>query len=371
MKGEITIVDPWGKSGLDEYVESYTDALLKIAPNVRIITNYFSTINPKQRILLKKKFFRYSEKITKFKYLRLFIRGIEYSYTQLKIAFLIKSNIIHFQWFLYPAIDLLVIRYLKLRGKQVYYTAHNSKPHNSTVSLGHIKLLKEVDLIFVHGKRIKNEIRKYGIKESKIVVIPHGSKHKYVTPNHETKPRELKRLVFNRDNHIFLFFGLINPNKGVLELLEMWDRITNCRESLTLIVAGKINPIIRKEILSHKNNAFIIDRFVSNEELAYLINRANLVLMPYKNGSVSGVLFTAAAFKKPILTTDFGSISDYVVNNKTSFLERNLQGFEQKLIKLSNLPVDSLNEIGYNNYSFIKEKCSVSKISQLIKKHYA
>ena len=314
---KVTIIDPWGKSGLNEYVQAYVDALLTFKSEVTILTNYFSTINDKQGIILKRKFFKYSENFTYNRNLRKLIRGIEYIIIQLQNALTISSNIIHFQWFLYPSIDIWVVRFLKSRGKTVYFTAHNSKPHNYNVSKKYIEILKNVDLIIVHGKIIKNDIVGYGIKENKILIVPHGSKHKYI--NYETKkPREIKQNSINKNDKIFLFVGQINPNKGVLELLEIWHAdFTNDKHS-TLIIAGKINRDLREEIISFNGNGIIIiDRFLEDEELAYLIKLSSLILMPYKNGSVSGVLFTAAAFKKPVLSNNFGSISEYIINEKS------------------------------------------------------
>jgi glycosyltransferase involved in cell wall biosynthesis len=369
MTNSITIVDPWGKSGLNEYMDFYTDAILQFNPKVKVITNYYSNINPKQGLLLGKIFFKFSENLLKPKYLRLLIRGIEYFILQLYIALFSRTSIIHFQWFLYPAIDIYVIGILKLRGKKVYFTAHNSKHHNRKLAKADIKILRNVDLIFVHGKTIKNDIQSYGIDKSKVIKIPHGSKHKYITSNKEIKPKELKKFVFN-NCLTYLFFGLINPNKGVSELLKMWDTLSKQNNSLKLVIAGKINFKLKKEILADRNNAIIINRFMTDEELAYLLKKSQLVLMPYINGSVSGILFTAAAYKKPVLTTDFGSISEYIINNQTSFIVKDLKEFHQKLIKLSSSSFTYFQRIGINNYNFIEETCSVKSVSTLIKKYY-
>lgn len=367
---KITIIDPWGKSGLNEYVQGYIDALLYFTSDITLVTNYFSTIKHQQGIFLKRKFFKYSEKLTNYRNLRLVIRGIEYVILQLYIALFTKSKIIHFQWLLFPTIDIWIIKILKCRNKTVYYTSHNSKPHNSEISTKQIKILQNVDLIIVHGKIIKNEINSYGIQKSKILVVPHVSKHNYVNKR-QTIPGELKQMSFQKKDKIFLFIGLINPNKGVKELLEEWNNIFQKKKSPILIIAGKINPTIKKEILSFRRNGIIIiDRFLEDEELSYLFNLSNLILMPYKNGSISGVLFNAAAFKKPVLTTNFGSISEYIVHDYTSFIAKNFQDFEEKLNQLSNMSFTNLEEIGQNNYNFIEENCSPKKIAEILYTYY-
>jgi len=367
---KITIVDPWGKSGLNEYVQGYVDALLLFTSDITIITNYRSTINKKQGIFLKRKFFKYSEKLTISRNLRLIIRGIEYVILQLYIAFFTKSKIIHFQWLLFPTIDIWIIKILKFRNKTVYYTAHNSKPHNSEIPPKQIQILQNVDLIIVHGKIIKNEIKDYGIQESKILIVPHVSKHNYINKK-QTIPKELKQRSFQKKDKIFLFIGLVNPNKGVKELLEEWGNIFQNKNSPILIIAGKINPKIKKDIISFRRKGIIIiDRFLEEEELSFLFHLSNLILMPYKNGSISGVLFNAAAFKKPVLTSNFGSISEYIVHDCTSFIAKDFQDFQVKLNQLSSTPSANLEDIGVNNYNFIDENCSPKKIASILYKYY-
>ena len=44
MTNSITIVDPWGKSGLNEYMDFYIDAILQFNPKVKVITNSTNVI---------------------------------------------------------------------------------------------------------------------------------------------------------------------------------------------------------------------------------------------------------------------------------------------------------------------------------------
>ena len=54
----------------------------------------------------------------------------------------------------------------------------------------------------------------------------------------------------------------------------------------------------------------IIEHFVSDETLYDAIGRSDLILLPYRKISQSGVLLLALSFRKPILTSDLPSFKE-------------------------------------------------------------
>ena len=54
-----------------------------------------------------------------------------------------------------------------------------------------------------------------------------------------------------------------------------------------------------------------LPRFVSEPEIPAYFNRADLVVLPYREIDQSGVLYTALAFHKPMLVTDVGGFSEF------------------------------------------------------------
>jgi glycosyltransferase involved in cell wall biosynthesis len=53
-----------------------------------------------------------------------------------------------------------------------------------------------------------------------------------------------------------------------------------------------------------------VPRFVSDAELAGFFNRADLVVLPYRQADQSGVLSTALAFGTPLLLSDVGGFPE-------------------------------------------------------------
>ena len=53
-----------------------------------------------------------------------------------------------------------------------------------------------------------------------------------------------------------------------------------------------------------------VPRFVGDDELPALFQRADLVVLPYREIDQSGVLFTALAFGVPLLLSDVGGFPE-------------------------------------------------------------
>ena len=53
-----------------------------------------------------------------------------------------------------------------------------------------------------------------------------------------------------------------------------------------------------------------VPRFVADDELPAYFQRADLVVLPYREIDQSGVLFTALAFGKPLLLSDVGGFPE-------------------------------------------------------------
>jgi glycosyltransferase involved in cell wall biosynthesis len=53
-----------------------------------------------------------------------------------------------------------------------------------------------------------------------------------------------------------------------------------------------------------------VSRFVPDDEVAAYFERADLVVLPYREIDQSGVLFTALAFAAPLLVSDVGGFAE-------------------------------------------------------------
>ena len=120
----------------------------------------------------------------------------------------------------------------------------------------------------------------------------------------------------NFDNSI-LFFGRLSPYKGVDLLLNAIPIVLEKYPNQQFIIAGSIsydfnfNEALISKI---KNNITIINKYLSLEEVAALIDKSAFVVCPYRDATQSGVLSTTFAFGKTAITSNVGSFSEYITD---------------------------------------------------------
>jgi len=109
----------------------------------------------------------------------------------------------------------------------------------------------------------------------------------------------------------FLFYGRIEPYKGLNYLLPIADELLKRNPSLSIVVAGK-GEDESLEKLSLKENVRVINKFIEQRDLDELISGAIAILMPYESASQSGVIPQVAAFGKSIVAHDVGALGYYI-----------------------------------------------------------
>lgn len=116
---------------------------------------------------------------------------------------------------------------------------------------------------------------------------------------------------------VILFFGYIKPYKGLDLLLSAMPAILAGLPGLRLLVVGEVYgdsaPYTRQiHALGIEKQVVFIDRFVSNEEVPAFFRASDLVILPYRTASQSGIAQLAYAFDKPVLATAVGGLTEVV-----------------------------------------------------------
>jgi len=306
-KNKIFFVDPMSYNNLAIYDWNLINNLL--GEEVCFFGNvqyYFKTLNTSTHLI-----FNYSQKRFKLS------KAIQYIFNMLQLFFFIikdKPKIIHFQWLKMPQFDVYFIRILKLfnRKTKIVYTAHNFLPHDSKQKylVNFTSIYELVDSIITHTEATKLQISELNITPDKISVIKHGILQINFDENEVLRlKKEFQKKYDLKKSTICLNIGLINRYKGTDLLLKVWNDSLYLRDNrkLNLIVAGKGDSTLLKNTA---NNVTIINRFLNDNEFVALIKLADLIILPYRKISQSGVLLTVLSFKKPILVTDVGGLSE-------------------------------------------------------------
>ena len=106
--------------------------------------------------------------------------------------------------------------------------------------------------------------------------------------------------------------------------------------------------------------------------LNYLVSNSDVIVLPYRHATMSGVVFTAAQFKKPIICTEAGSILEYVSEGENCFLcKPELDDLKKTITSISmNYTNEQLSDMGINLYEHILSHYSWREIGRQLCNDY-
>lgn len=275
-------------------------------------------------------FHRASERFYRLRPLRpiyRYVKVLEYGIDLLRLQRVLaqaQPDIIHFQWSPLPVMDARFLPGLR-RIAPLVHTVHNTKPFHGNPSsplqaLGWRKILQAFDRLIVHTEQSRQHLLSVGCPESKLVVIPHGPLHKQGGNEHASEN------VSGSRRQTILFFGNIKPYKGVDVLLKAYSLVpVAVRQSSRLVIAGRSSlPAGELERLSAElgiQASVEFDlRFLSDVELAGLLERADTIIFPYRDIDASGALMLALPYGKPVIASRLGIFSEILEDEKSALL---------------------------------------------------
>ena len=126
--------------------------------------------------------------------------------------------------------------------------------------------------------------------------------------------RAKERLGLDANKKILLFFGLIRDYKG-LDLLI--DAMTHLDDSYQLLIAGEAYGSFQKyqkqiDQSCAKNRIRVKNHYIEDKEVPVLFSAADVLVLPYKSATQSGVLPIAYHYETPVVATDAGGLRDAV-----------------------------------------------------------
>jgi len=130
---------------------------------------------------------------------------------------------------------------------------------------------------------------------------------------------------FEVDSLVLLFFGYVRKYKGLDILIEAFPKILSLIPNAKLLIVGEFydDPkeyleLIKK--LQIENKIKLINRFVPNEDVAKYYQVSDVVILPYRSATQSGILNVAYGFYKPVVVTDVGGLAEFVDEGRTGFV---------------------------------------------------
>ncbi len=124
---------------------------------------------------------------------------------------------------------------------------------------------------------------------------------------------------------VVLFFGYIRAYKGLDVLIKAFGTVRKrLHDAVLLIVGESYEPIERYRSLIRETGiesaTVLVDRFVANEEVASFYESCDVVVLPYREATQSGILNIAYGCLKPVIVTRVGGLSEFVDDEKTGLI---------------------------------------------------
>ncbi len=131
-------------------------------------------------------------------------------------------DLVHFQWFKVPKLDLFFIKLIKRKNIKIVFTAHNVMPHNTGNKYFYDfkKIYEFVNRIVARTDKTKEEIISvFGINSNKIQVIPHGILDLNAYKNTPFKPKDTAK----DKEVVFSMLGNLGGYKEIDSLIDAWS----------------------------------------------------------------------------------------------------------------------------------------------------
>ena len=230
----------------------------------------------------------------------------------------VSPQIVVFQWW-HPITSLstwYLARFARRLRARVVFVCHNASPHESfPLSRALTRLtLRDGDLLISLSEVVARELRCLAPK-ARISVVPHPP-YSVLADEASAAIREKwdTRIGVRAGMKIVLFFGNIRPYKGLRDLVDAFPRVAAAHDAM-LVVAGTFFESVdsyraRIHELGLIDSVCLFDEYIPNEDVTTLFAISDLVVLPYRSASQSGVIPLAAMFRKPVVTTNVGGLPE-------------------------------------------------------------
>ncbi len=216
-----------------------------------------------------------------------------------------RPDVVHVQWTVLRPFDRRFYRRLAAAGIPVVFTAHDPLPNvggpmRRRSAAATARSFARVICHSEWGRRAL--VERCGVRPDRVRVIAHGA-FRYLCDEPEVPP------PVEASGPMATLPGILRPYKGADVLVRAWPRVRDLVPGASLVIAGR--AMMDVAALGRPGPGVeIVNRFLTDAELAALLRRAALVVLPYRRIDSSGVLFAALAFGRAVVLSDVGSFRE-------------------------------------------------------------
>ncbi len=167
---------------------------------------------------------------------------------------------------------------------------------------------------------VKEKIMSVGVKETKLTILNPGNLNGvntvYFDPNNYDLADLREEFDIKNDDFVFLFIGRLVKDKGIKELLDAFELISNNLKSIKLFIVGPNDG----ESTFYSNNLSRIQRINGIKYLNHLddvrkiLAASNCLVLPSFREGFPNVVLEAGSMGKPVIMTKVNGHFEYLNN---------------------------------------------------------
>lgn len=248
----------------------------------------------------------------------------------------------------------------KNKRTKVVCIADNIVPHEKRIGDAYLTryFLKYIDGCVTMSRSVLEDLNRIS-PSTKAVYSPHPLYDNYGVRLPKKEAR--KSLGIDEDQKTILFFGFIRHYKGLDILLEAMSRPEVRELGIKLLVVGEYyedGSVYQSliEELDLQDSLLLHTEFVPNDQVGQYFSASDLVVLPYRSATQSGITQVAYSFSVPMLVTNVGGLPELVEDDKVGFVvEANAAAIKEAIVRFYK---EGKEEVFVRNIEVEKKKFS-------------
>ena len=209
-----------------------------------------------------------------------------------------------------------------LKNVKVICICDNIIPHEKHFYDSYLisKLFRHVDGFIVMSEKVEEEL-------AESVENPVYKKlfHPVITEAKIHSKEESRLKLGLSKKHIIMFFGLVRSYKGLDVLIKANKYLKNKMRDYQIVICGESygnDGYYLDLIKDNCDNMEIkwINKFIPSDEVGTYFSASDVVVLPYKNASQSGIIPLAYSYQRPVIASDIKGIREMVIDGQTGIL---------------------------------------------------
>jgi glycosyltransferase involved in cell wall biosynthesis len=229
----------------------------------------------------------------------------------------VRPTAVVFQWWhpMFAPAYAFVAAVARRGGSRVLFVCHNAEPHERFLLARPLTslALSRADALLVLSEAVERVLSDR-LRTARVIRLSHPPYTAFLRQSDRSAENEWKHRVGADGRAVILFFGNVRRYKGLGDLLAAFPAV-RAKTPAVLVVAGKFfesEDEYRRQVaeLGLDADVKLFPGYVPDAEVAALFRASDLIVLPYRSGSQTGIAPLAAALGKPVVSTDAGGISE-------------------------------------------------------------